>query len=670
MAKDLVAFIKLPRFYSSKNHYWLNILQTYYHRLSLGMGAYRYGITINNPSLTHQIKFGLYSMLLYNTFMKSLLFCIILLSLVGCGSNSAPTLASISNQTTNEDTAKTVTLSGTDNQGSSLTYTAISSTANVTIGVSGTTLTLTPAANWNGSATITAKANDGTVDSSAQTFTLTVSPVNDLPSIESLPIFSFTKENTATTLTLVGTDVDSGDTLTYSATSSTSNVVPSLSGAVLTLTPATNFVGNAAITVKVNDGTGDSSTQTSNLAITELSIPLLIVKIQFNTAPFNQFQSSDSTWASAIFGNGSGQLNEYINEISNERFQFHSAAETDGTVNDGIVTASLAMSHPGNSAFTANDQAVIKAAITAIDSKVNFAAYDTNSNGAIKYDELQIMFLVAGGETATGHADAGSVWAHKSAISTGPTHDGVSLMKAGNCCEGNYSAFGERQGGNARSYDSTIGVIAHELGHSAFLLPDLYDYDSSSAGIGSFGLMGGGCWGYKPGDSNQGQTPTHMTALMKIRSGFVTPTVISSDGTYTANDINSSSHNIFKIQSGTSGEYFLLQNRNAVGYDQGLNYLAGSGTYAGGLLITHNSDNVSRNTNDSHRVVDIEEANNAQPSYGSKGHYNGLFYNGNSTTFNDSSTPNSKRVSGAASNIAITNIGNQGTAISFTVDVP
>ena len=63
-----------------------------------------------------------------------------------------------------------------------------------------------------------------------------------------------------------------------------------------------------------------------------------------------------------------------------------------------------------------------------------------------------------------------------------------------------------------------------------------------------------------------------MTALMKIRSGFVTPTVISSDGTYTANDINSSSHNIFKLSTWIFA-YFLLQNRNAVGYDQGLNML-------------------------------------------------------------------------------------------------
>jgi M6 family metalloprotease-like protein len=603
---------------------------------------------------------------------------ILLLSVIlaGCGGsstpavvNSAPTLAIISNQSMNEDTAATVTLVGSDAEGSSLTYSATSSTANVVVSVSSSTITLTPAANWNGSATITAKVNDGTVDSSAQTFTLTVSAVNDLPSIGSIPI-SFTKKNTAKTLTLVGTDIDSGDTLTYSATSSTSNVVPSLSGAALTLTPATNFVGNAAITIKVNDGTGDSSTQTFNLATTELTIPLLVVKIQFNTAPFNQFQSSDSTWASVIFGNGSGQLNEYMNEISNERFQFHSVAETDGTVNDGIVTASLAMPHPGQTAFW--QSGAIEAAMVAIDGDVNFAAFDTNSDGIVSHGELQFLLIVAGGETATGHANAGSIWAHASSAANPPVLDAVKILD-GRSPKGTYSAIGERQGGNARQMDATIGIIAHEFGHSSWLLPDLYDYDSSSSGIGAFGLMGSGSWGYKQGEPYQGQTPTHMTALMKIRSGFVTPTVISSDGTYTANDINSSSHNIFKIQSGTSGEYFLLQNRNAVGYDQGLNMLVGAeGAYAGGLLITHNSDNVSQNTNDSHRVVDIEEADNAAPNNGghSRGTYNGLFYNGNSTTFNDSSTPNSKRVSGAASNIAITNIGNRGTAISFTVDVP
>jgi uncharacterized protein (TIGR02145 family) len=106
------------------------------------------------------------------------LFLLILLSIVflgGCAGNVAPTLASISNQSTNEATAKFVTLVGADaNIGDILTYSATSSNSDVVITVSGHTLTLTPNSDWNGSATITAKVNDGAVDSALQTFTLTV----------------------------------------------------------------------------------------------------------------------------------------------------------------------------------------------------------------------------------------------------------------------------------------------------------------------------------------------------------------------------------------------------------------------------------------------------------------------------------------------------------------
>ena len=116
--------------------------------------------------------------------MKKLLLLILLsiLFLSGCGGsstpavvNAAPTLASISNQSTNEATAKFVTLVGADaNTSDILTYSATSSNSDVVITVSGHTLTLTPNSDWNGSATITAKVNDGTVDSALQTFTLTV----------------------------------------------------------------------------------------------------------------------------------------------------------------------------------------------------------------------------------------------------------------------------------------------------------------------------------------------------------------------------------------------------------------------------------------------------------------------------------------------------------------
>ena len=581
---------------------------------------------------------------------------------------SAPTLEAVADQSTLEDTTKTVTLLGDDPGGSELTYSATSSEANVIVTVSTASITLTPEANWSGLTIITANVSNGS-ETTSITFQLTVEPVNDAPVVNSITNKN-TDESTATTVTLGGSDVE-GSALTYTATSSSTNVTPSISGTTLTLTPANSWYGTSTISVKVNDGTVDSAAETFILTVNDAdnTIPLLLVRLQFNTAPFDSFQSDEATWADKIFGINDGQLNHWLAEVSQDTSQFIPVLENSGTADNGIVTASIGVAHPGNNAFTANDQAVIKAAINAIDGNVNFAAYDDDSNGAIDRTEMQIMFIVAGGETATRHPDAGSVWAHKWSINTDPpTHDGVSLMN-GNF-GGTYSCFGERQGGAARTHDATIGVIAHELGHAAFNLPDLYDYDPSSAGIGSFGIMGGGSWGMKPGDTMSGETPSHMTALSKVKSGFVTPTVITADGVYTANDINSASFNIFQIESGTSGEYFLLQNRNAVGYDLALNRLDGTGTYAGGLMITHNSENVSGNSDDTHRRVDIEEANEPQNDAGGRGHYKGLFFSGNSTVFDDTTTPNSKRVDGNASNVSISSIDIQGASISFIVDVP
>ena len=115
--------------------------------------------------------------------------------------------------------------------------------------MSGTTLTLTPAANWSGTATITIKANDGTVDSAAKTFTLTVSAVNDAPVLASVANQT-TVKNSAKTVTLSGTDVE-GSSLTYSATTSASQITIGVSGAVLTLTPDNNWMGTSTITAKV-----------------------------------------------------------------------------------------------------------------------------------------------------------------------------------------------------------------------------------------------------------------------------------------------------------------------------------------------------------------------------------------------------------------------------------
>ena len=89
---------------------------------------------------------------------------------------------------------------------------------------------------------------------------------NSTPTLDAVSTQT-TNEDAAKTVTLVGTDVDSGDTLTYSATTTESNVTISVSGAVLTLTPAANWNGTATIIAKVNDGTVDSTTQSFVLTV-------------------------------------------------------------------------------------------------------------------------------------------------------------------------------------------------------------------------------------------------------------------------------------------------------------------------------------------------------------------------------------------------------------------
>jgi len=189
--------------------------------------------------------------------------------------NDAPALASVANVTTNEDTAKTVTLSGTDVDGDALTYTGNSNTDKVTISISSTTMTLTPAADWYGTASITAYVSDGTVKDSTS-FTLTVASINDVAAINTTTI----EEDASATVTLSSTF---SGTPTYSAKSDTSAITVSVSSATLQLTPSSNWNGTSTITAYASVGTLKDST-TFTLSVTAV-----------NDAPVITAVANDST---------------------------------------------------------------------------------------------------------------------------------------------------------------------------------------------------------------------------------------------------------------------------------------------------------------------------------------------------------------------------------------
>ena len=181
--------------------------------------------------------------------------------------NDAPVLASISNQTTNEDTSKQVNLSASDVDGDSLSYSVTAASAELSTSVSGSQLIITPQADWYGTGNMTVQVSDGSLTDS-QTFSVTVNAVNDAPVLSAIGAQSLAEDGSLS-VSLSATDTD-GDGLTFSLTSATSALGASISGSTLTITPDADYNGSGSLTVQVSDG-GLSDSETLSVTVTAVN---------------------------------------------------------------------------------------------------------------------------------------------------------------------------------------------------------------------------------------------------------------------------------------------------------------------------------------------------------------------------------------------------------------
>ncbi|MEA4812603.1 MAG: M6 family metalloprotease domain-containing protein [Anaerolineaceae bacterium] len=303
-------------------------------------------------------------------------------------------------------------------------------------------------------------------------------------------------------------------------------------------------------------------------------------------------------------------VKDYYAKASYNLVQLVPAAENSGTANDGIVGwLNLGPTHPnpGNTNWTATRN-IVSSALQKADKFVNFAAFDKDGNNSISAHELHIVIIVAGYEASyDGGAAKPNVWGHEWFLGVPVQADGVSLCAYN--AQGSYTMFGEMMG----NHSSTIGIMVHEMGHD-FGWPDLYS-STSGAGLGTWDIMSFGGWSTGPGDSFLGETPPMPSAYLRMLMGWIDPNnpqqlIHALDYQNTPIVMPSSSEEPFALMIPTdqnpsiySGEFFIAENRQQIGYDASL-------PGAGGL-VWHIDESVFNNNDPLHPRIRLVQADGA-----------------------------------------------------------
>jgi M6 family metalloprotease-like protein len=235
----------------------------------------------------------------------------------------------------------------------------------------------------------------------------------------------------------------------------------------------------------------------------------------------------------------------------------------------------------GDGPYPENPQGLVIDAIKAVDPVVDFSQYAING-------EVPNLFVVHTGTGAEENGDPSIIWSHQWWLSDGTGLDGY---WADGVKIDTYAMLPEVRGdltgfmglGIMGPFPPTVGTYAHEYGH-VLGLPDQYDYGYESDGTGNYSLMAGGNWCFwypNPTFPDYfmffGNSPVHFDAWSKYRLGFVTPVEVDpSVAVSVVLDPVEATPIVYRMDVPNSGgkEYFLLENRQQIGFDQGLAFVS------------------------------------------------------------------------------------------------
>ena len=308
------------------------------------------------------------------------------------------------------------------------------------------------------------------------------------------------------------------------------------------------------------------------------------------------------------------------------------------------------------------------------DLEIDFTQYDNDGSDGIPnsgdddgyVDATFFVHSGTGGETG-----GPSIWSHRwvysSASGTGAPYSTNDTGFSGQPIRVQDYIIQPAVAGSSQSGGGLIqiGVFSHEFGH-ALGLPDLYDTDYSSDGVGSWCLMASGSW-------STPSSPVHLSAWCKEMMGWIIPIV--PDQNIENFEFPNVEENSFAVKLWTHGElasfygnyshgqdvgreYYLIENRQRIGSEQSL-----PGT---GLVIWHIDNSKTRNNDENHRMVDVKAAD---------GHFNGSNSGDswpgstNNRNFDFETIPNSIGWGGVNTEVAVRNISDTDSTMWADIEV-
>lgn len=300
--------------------------------------------------------------------------------------------------------------------------------------------------------------------------------------------------------------------------------------------------------------------------------------------PFSYFNGMLNEEGFSQYG-GTGCAKEYFKLNSSDLFRPHFDVY-------GPVTLPNEMAYYGGNDSRGNDKKpheMVSHAAELLDDEIDFSKYDMDGDGYV--DNIYVIYA-GQGEASFGSAD--TVWPHSGDLISSWTferHDGKTLNHYACSNEWLYNA------------PDGIGTFIHEFSH-VIGLPDLYATDGSrsNATPGNWSVLDYGPY------NNNGCTPPNYSVFERNAMGWIEPIELGDASNLTLREIGNNNEAAIIRIPGTENEFFLLENRQQIGWDK---YLPGHG-----MLVWHVDYQTSAfeanvvNNNPDHQRVDIIEAGN------------------------------------------------------------